>query len=112
MRKLIALSALAVCLGATSTAQAKLTPERIAYWKRIHLCEQPASWHGGYPKYPGGLGMSVGAWNWWAGELGLLKQYPTGAHAPMLVQIRVADYGWRAHRGLWTSMPRCGYPPS
>jgi hypothetical protein len=112
LRKLFALSAI-LAFGATSTAHAKLTPERINYWERIHQCEQPDAWsHLQFSEYSGGLGISNGAWDWWAGELGLTKRYPTAGHAPRLVQIRVADYGWRIHRGSWPSMNKCGYPPS
>lgn len=97
-------------------ARAKLKPNVVAYWMGpLHHCEQPDSWsHLQYREYKGGLGISNGAWNWWAGELGLLRRYPTAGHAPPLVQVRVADYGWRRYRGNWGCMrhPDVGYPPS
>ena len=33
--------------------------------------------------------------------LGLQGRYPNAADAPRLVQIRVADYGYRVHHGYW-----------
>jgi hypothetical protein len=94
------------------TATTKMKPETIAYWHRMHRCEQPDAWsHFQFREYKGGLGMSNGAWNWWARELGLLRRYPTAGHAPPLVQIRVADYGWRKYRGNWGCMRTIGYPP-
>ena len=111
IKRIVPLAVLTLTLLLATEAKAKLSPQTIAYWQKIHRCEQPAGWGMVNRYYPGGLGISVGAWNWWAGELGLLKRYPNGAVAPMLVQIQVADYGWRVHRGMWTSMSRCGYPP-
>ena len=105
---------IALVLAATAKATiAKLNPATVAYWNRMHNCEQPDSWsHLYYREYKGGLGISNGAWNWWAGELGLLRRYPTAGHAPPIVQIRVADFGWRKYRGNWGCMHTIGYPPS
>ncbi len=101
-----------LALVLAASAKAKLTPATIAYWQRIHLCEQPDSWsHLQFREYKGGLGISNGAWNWWARELGLTRLYPTAGNAPPIVQIRVAQYGWSRYRGSWGCMHTVGYPP-
>lgn len=94
---------------------AKLKPETIRAWERVAQCETGGVL--GYPlwdwgkyrhrsslegsKYEGGVGFYWGTWDWWAGELGLIKKYPHAYDAPKLVQIRVADYGLRVHNGYW-----------
>lgn len=103
----------------TAPAHAQLRPDVIAYWQRLHECEQPSSWHvhgpakskPGHPSYPGGLGVLAENWTWAAGELGLVRRYPTADKAPPLVQIRVADYAYRAHRWYWGCFRVVGYPP-
>jgi hypothetical protein len=100
-----------LALVLASAAQAKLNPEKINYWNRIHNCEQPSTWSMG-GTYQGGLGMYWSTWDWWAGELGLARRYPDAGHAPPIVQMRVADYGYRAHRGYWGCFRHVGYPPS
>lgn len=92
-------------------AHAALSPPVIAYWERLHECEQPSSWHVHGPTYRGGLGIWAGNWPVWAGELGLLRRYPRADDAPPLVQIRVADYGYRRHRAFWGCFRVVGYPP-
>jgi hypothetical protein len=102
----------ALTATAASAHTAKLRPDVIAYWQGpLHNCEQPSGWHGGFPRYPGGLGIYEPNWRSAARELGLLRRYPNGASAPILVQVRVADYGYRAHRWYWSCFASVGYPP-
>lgn len=107
----LALVAVVFAACAIETARGSLSPSVVAYWERLHRCEQPSGWHGGFPRYPGGLGIYAPNWTWAARELGLLGRYPNGASAPPLVQIRVADYGYRAHRWYWGCFASVGYPP-
>jgi Transglycosylase-like domain len=101
----LALSLLLVVLVAllveTARAVGALTPATIRYWDRIAACETHGNWGMRGSTYEGGLGFYVGTWRWWAGELGLLGRYPHAYMAPRLVQVRVADYGRRVHRGYW-----------
>jgi Transglycosylase-like domain len=82
-------------------ATAKLTPERLAFWDRVARCETGGNWQMRGSTYSGGLGFYNGTWSWWARELGVVSRYPTANLAPRLVQIRVAEYGYRVHRGYW-----------
>jgi hypothetical protein len=108
-RRLIAVLALVLVIlaaASVSRAAAGLPRSTIAYWDRVARCEQPdgaggARWNHPGPRYQGGLGFYWGTWDWWARELGLLRRYPDAGDAPRLVQIRVADYGRRVHRGYW-----------
>ncbi len=108
---------LGAALACASTAQSAraISPQDVRFWMGIARCETGA---GGEPKwdwgskhragegsvYEGGLGFSTTVWRLWAGELGLITLYPHAYEAPPLVQIRVADYGWRAHNGYWGCM--------
>lgn len=89
----------------SSSAARPLSPAAIAFWDRVAHCEQPlgagARWSHPGPTYQGGLGFYFSTWDWWARELGLHRRYPDAGDAPRLVQIRVADYGRRVHRGYW-----------
>lgn len=73
----------------------------VAFWTRVAECETGGAWRGLGSVYQGGLGIYYRTWDWWAKELGLWSQYPDAGLAPRLVQIRVADYGRRIHRGYW-----------
>jgi hypothetical protein len=98
----------AACLIARPGYAGGREPDRatIAYWDRVARCEQPdgaggALWNHPGPRYQGGLGFYFATWDWWARELGLVRRYPDAGDAPRLVQIRVAEYGRRVHRGYW-----------
>ena len=44
-------------------------------------------------------------WKLWAGELGLLAQYPYAFEAPPLVQMSVAQYGATVYKAQWGCKP-------
>jgi hypothetical protein len=96
---LIALYFVAADLARASSSS--LSPSTIAYWDGVARCETGAHWRGLGRTYQGGLGFYYSTWDAWAGELGLEARYPDAGDAPRLVQIRVADYGRRVHRGYW-----------
>jgi hypothetical protein len=98
-------------LGITTDASAKLRPDVVAYWDRIARCETGGNWQMRGSTYSGGVGFYNRTYEWWARELGLLSRYPSANMAPRLVQIRVADYGWRRYRGYWGCRATVGYPP-
>jgi len=91
----------AACAFYTGRASAALTPATVAYWDRVAQCETGRRWQAPGPTYQGGVGFYWATWDWWARELGLHRRYPDAHLAPRLVQIRVADYGRRVHRGYW-----------
>jgi hypothetical protein len=107
-----AAAALAAAAGARAGSTQPLSPQTIRHWTAVASCETGA---GGAPKwdwgskhrpgegtlFEGGLGISAQMWQAWAGELGLLKQYPHAYLAPPLVQIRVAVYGATAYGASW-----------
>ena len=115
LRRPILAAALACALapGAALGADTKpLGPALVRYWTAIGACETgaggPPKWDWGSkhranegPLYEGGLGISAGMWQAWAGELGLLKRYPHAYTAPPIVQMRVAEYGVDAHGARW-----------
>ena len=82
-------------------SSSRLTRSTIAFWDSVAQCETGSHWRGLGPIYQGGLGIFAPNWDRWAGELGLDARYPDAGDAPRLVQIRVADYGRRVHRGYW-----------
>jgi hypothetical protein len=86
---------------ARASSSPTLAPSTIAYWDRVARCETGGQWRGLGRTYQGGLGFYWATWDSWAGELGLEARYPDAGDAPRLVQIRVADYGRRVHRGYW-----------
>jgi hypothetical protein len=88
-------------LALAAPAQAKLSPDRIAFWDRIANCETGGNWRMSGSTYEGGVGFAGTTWRWWARELGLLARYPHANLAPRLVQIRVAEYGLTRYRGYW-----------
>lgn len=97
---------LALIIAAAAYARpAKLSPRVIGFWQRVANCETGGNWRWGAqfrsPIYEGGVGFAVTTWRAWAGELRLTGRYPHAYLAPRLVQIRVADYGYRVHRGYW-----------
>lgn len=87
----------APALGATS----RPSSSTVALWDRVADCETGGDWRMRGLTYSGGVGFANTTWTWWARELGLEARYPNAADAPRLVQIRVADYGRRVHRGYW-----------
>lgn len=95
----------AVCAALAGTspkaAQGDLPAATVSFWDRVAQCETGSRWAGLGSVYQGGLGIYYQTWDWWAKELGLWSQYPDAGMAPRLVQIRVADYGRRKHRGYW-----------
>ena len=99
MLTLLVIAALA--LFVTVRAASALTPSVIRYWDAIADCETGGNWRMHGSVYSGGVGFANSTWSWWARELGLVARYPTADQAPRLVQIQVADYGRRVHRGYW-----------
>lgn len=86
----------------TGTAHAALSKRVVAFWQKVQRCEEPITgWSTRGSTYSGGVGFYNATWSKWATELGLGARYPNAADAPMLVQIRVADYGYRVHHGYW-----------
>ncbi len=118
MRKLRYLTAAAI-LGLSVTAAAahaaslpSLTPKIVRYWTAIAACETggggPPKWDWGSKHRPsegalfeGGVGFSAFMWKVWAGELGILTQYPHAYDAPSLVQMEVAQYGVTMQHAAW-----------
>jgi hypothetical protein len=109
----VAILAWAVAAGiANAGASQPLSSQTIRYWTAVATCETGS---GGSPKwdwgskrrpgegtaFEGGLGFSTLVWQLWAGELGLLSQYPHAYDAPPLVQMRVAEYGAKTHHAQW-----------
>jgi hypothetical protein len=93
--------ALVRAAAAEASSSAPLTRSTIAFWDRVAQCETGSDWRGLGSTYQGGLGIYASTWDSWATELGLEARYPDAGDAPRLVQIRVADYGRRVHRGYW-----------
>ena len=93
-------AAIAAALYFSARALA-LSPATVAYWDGVARCETGGHWRGLGRTYQGGLGFYWATWDSWATELGLEARYPDAGDAPRLVQIRVADYGRRVHRGYW-----------
>ena len=118
MRRLRYLSTLAILglIVAAAAAHASglqpLGAKTTRYWTAVAACETGS---GGAPKwdwgskhrpsegtlFEGGLGISALMWKVWAGELGLLTQYPHAYDAPPLVQMQVAQYGVTTHHAAW-----------
>jgi hypothetical protein len=100
----VALALLAAYMAALALAvkaHAKLPPATVAFWDRVAQCETGQNWQMRGSTYSGGLGFYNQTWSWWARELGLAQRFPTANLAPRLVQIRVAEWGLRQHRGYW-----------
>ncbi len=95
------LAAYMAALALAVKATAKLPASTVAFWDRVAQCETGQNWRMAGATYSGGLGFYNQTWAWWARELGLLGRYPSANLAPRLVQIRVAEYGRRVHRGYW-----------
>lgn len=118
MRRLRYLSTLAILglIVAVAAAHAgglqPLGAKTARHWTAVAVCETGS---GGAPKwdwgskhrpgegavFEGGLGISAFMWKVWAGELGLLTQYPHAYDAPPLVQMQVAQYGVTTHHAAW-----------
>jgi hypothetical protein len=113
----LALQAAAI-LGLASAAVAHggglqpLSAKLVKHWTAIGACETggggPPKWDWGSKHRPGegalfegGLGISALMWKVWAGELGLIVQYPHAYDAPPLLQMQVAEYGARIHHATW-----------
>lgn len=114
MRTLAAtLAALALTTPASGAAAdpPKLSPVLVAYWTRLHLCEQPSTWFHPGPTYPGGLGIYWPNWVAATRALGLAGRYPSAASAPPGVQMAVADFGYRRWRWWWGCFRTIGTPP-
>jgi hypothetical protein len=96
---------LPIVLALILAAEARgLSPDRIAFWKGVARCETGERWDWGSqyrnPIYEGGVGFATTTWRAWAAALGLLRRYPDAFDAPMLVQMRVAEYGLE-RGGYW-----------
>jgi hypothetical protein len=87
--------------GSPPKAEGSLPASTVEFWDAVARCETGSRWQGLGSTYQGGLGIYWSTWDWWAKELGLWSQFPDAGMAPRLVQIRVADYGRRVHRGYW-----------
>jgi hypothetical protein len=83
----------------------------VAFWERVSRCETGGNWRMNGSMYEGGLGIYRPNWDWWAGELGLLRRYPRAWMAPKLVQIQVAQTAYVRHRGAWGCFAVTGRPP-
>ena len=93
----------------------KLSKSTVVFWQGVAQCEtggifgHPLWDWGKYRNrtplegslYEGGVGFAATTWAVWAQELHLYRRYPHAFLAPILVQIYVADYGLRFHRGYW-----------
>ena len=89
-----------------------LSAKAVKYWTAVAACETGG---GGAPKwdwgskhrpyegtlFEGGIGFSALMWKVWAGELGILAQYPHAYSAPPVVQMQVAEYGMKTHHATW-----------
>lgn len=78
------------------------------FWAAVAQCETGSTWNWGAPgaknaggSYQGGVGFYASTWTAWATELRLVKRWPHAYMAPPAVQVRVASYGLRVHRGSW-----------
>ena len=94
---MVAAATLASAPAAYAGSTQPLSPQAIKYWTAVASCETGS---GGAPKwdwgskhrpgegalFEGGLGISAQMWQVWAGELGLLKQYPHAYVAPAIVR--------------------------
>lgn len=101
-----------LCLATAAAAAAKLPQDRIAFWKGVAQCETGSRWDWGAKHrhlegsaYEGGVGFAASTWRLWAGQLDILTQYPHAYNAPMLVQMRVAEYGL-SKGGFWGCLHR------
>jgi hypothetical protein len=88
-----------------------LSAATIAYWDKIGRCETGGNYQMHGSSFSGGLGFANSTYEWWADELGFLARYPSADLAPRLVQIRIADFGYRLYRGYWGCMSVIGRPP-
>lgn len=88
----------------------------LRFWDGVARCEEGGNWRFKGSVYSGALGFANSTWSLWAGDLGLTRWYPNAGDAPRLVQIWVADWGYRVKRGYWGSIEphgRCaGWYPS
>ena len=108
----------AAILGLASAAAAHagslqpLSAKAVRHWTSVAACETggggPPKWDWGSKHRPGegtvfegGVGFSAQMWKVWAGELGILTQFPHAYDAPPLVQMQVAEYGVRTDHATW-----------
>lgn len=103
----LALPLIVAALCGTDRSDAKLPPDRVAFWARVAQCETGSRWDWGAQRrpregstYEGGLGFYWATWQAWARSLGVLAQYPHAYQAPPRVQMVVAEYGYR-RGGYW-----------
>ena len=112
LRYLAAVATLGLCAGAHAATAPTLTPQLVRHWTAVGSCETgsggPPKWDWGSKHRPGegalfegGLGISALMWKLWAGQLGLLVQYPHAYDAPPLVQMRVAQFGVQTSNAKW-----------
>lgn len=96
-----------VTLAAVGTA-GKLPPESVAFWNRLHACEEPGQWFQRGTRYVSGLGIYAPNWYRWAPHVGVrTAPWKTRPYD----QMRIADYGWRTERAWWGCFSNVGTPP-
>jgi len=89
-----------------------LSAKAVKYWTAVATCETggggPPKWDWGSKHrtaegalFEGGVGFSALMWKVWAGELGLLAEYPHAYDAPPIVQMQVAQYGMKTDHATW-----------
>lgn len=104
MRALI----VAALIAAANPQPARLPASVVAYWQRLHACEEPGAWFQRGTQYVSGLGIYAPNWYRWAPRVGVTT-------APWFTspynQMRVADYGWRHERAWWGCFAEVGTPP-
>lgn len=63
------------------------TPQIVAEWSKVNICEEGGNWHTEGAEYPGGLGINYNNWIIFGGT----NFSPTGAGATPRQQIAVAE---------------------
>ena len=102
MKAAFALIVVVLALVLVTVASARRpSPATVAFWDRVAACETHGTWSGLGSTYQGGLGFYRTTWDWWARETGYYGRYPDAGMAPRLVQIEVADYGYRHYGNGW-----------
>lgn len=104
-RLVAALACTCTLAAGVQPAQAKLTPQTLAFWDRIAQCETGGNWQMRGSRYEGGVGFAVSTWQLWAGQIRIgkitiLDRFPHAYLAPRHVQVWVAEWGHR-RGGYW-----------
>lgn len=85
-----------------------LPPARVAFWTRVHECEEPGSWYQRGTVFVSGLGIYAPNWRKWARAL---KITSAPWQTKPLDQMRVADFGYRTDHAYWGCFAQVGTPP-